>query len=164
MDSNNHGYNRRINGYRISRERLLTHEETAELVEMMKQGDKNARNKLITSNMGLIISAALKFEKNSGSLSVEDLIQEGVLIMEDLLKRYDPNKSRISTHIQLPLRSRLQRVINETSPIIRIPDKVRGRIKRFYKEKNKIYCQTGHMPLDEDILPKIREVKPDTIK
>ena len=72
------------------KEKLLTREEEIELTKRLKEGDVEARSKLIRSNLRFVITIAKQY-KNSGLL-LEDLISEGNMGLIIAADRFDPDK------------------------------------------------------------------------
>jgi RNA polymerase primary sigma factor len=71
----------------VSKKPLLNHAEYVELFKLYESGDSRAKNKLIESNLRLVISIA-KFYKNSG-LPFEDLVQEGNIGLIKSIDKFD---------------------------------------------------------------------------
>lgn len=62
-------------------------DHTKELLKMAKEGDKNARDKLVSENMGLVYSTARRF--SARGCEMEDLIQIGVIGLIKSIDRFD---------------------------------------------------------------------------
>jgi len=67
---------------------LLSAEQEIELAKKIETGDQDAKNKMICSNLRLVISIAKKYT-NTHSLSFLDLIQYGNLGLMKAVERYD---------------------------------------------------------------------------
>lgn len=74
----------------ISRYPLLTPEEEKDISIKAKAGDKDAQEKLVTSNLRLVISIARKYT-NMG-IPLLDLIQEGNMGLIRAVEKYEPEK------------------------------------------------------------------------
>src|SRR5690554_6468863 len=66
---------------------LLSHEETLELISMAQKGDKNAKEKLVKHNMGLVKSVLRGFS-NRG-YDMEDLFQIGSIGLLKAIDKFD---------------------------------------------------------------------------
>lgn len=100
---------------------LLTQMEEIELAKRIKAGDKNAKDKLICSNLRLVISIAKK-HLSTHSLSFLDLIQEGNLGLMKAVDRYDYEMGfRFSTYATWWIRQAISRGIADTDRTIRLP-------------------------------------------
>ena len=73
----------------ISKIPLLTQEQEQELGERSAQGDKEAREELIQSNLRLVVSIAKKYNGKSTRLSFLDLIQEGNIGLMRAVDKWD---------------------------------------------------------------------------
>ena len=100
---------------------LLTAEQEVKLAKRIEVGDQDARNKMICSNLRLVISIAKKY-MNTHSLSFLDLIQEGNLGLIKAVERYDYEMGfRFSTYATWWIRQSITRGIADTDRTIRIP-------------------------------------------
>ena len=154
-----------LEGYFLTKEKSLTHEERRELVKRVREGDEKARKKLITSNIRLVVSTALKFKKYRNSSPVQDLIQEGVIKLMEMIDTYDPDKGYLSSYTLPYLKGRSWRKVLEDLHLIRLNPNLRGDINRVTKTREEKYMQTGKWEdYDEAIKETIVNSKPETIK
>lgn len=108
--------------YEIGQFKLLTHEEEVELAKRVELGDKEAREKLINSNLRLVVSIARRYIGKSSNLKLLDLIQLGNLGLMKAVEKYDYTKGfRFSTHATWWIRQQITRGIAETGDLIRKP-------------------------------------------
>lgn len=99
---------------------LLTPQEEQNLVQKVRKGDKDAREKLINSNLRLVVSIARTY-RNCG-LSFLDLIQEGNIGLIKAVDSYDPNEgNRFSTFATYWIRQKIGRALSNDSRSIRLP-------------------------------------------
>lgn len=77
---------------------LLTEEEERDLCKRAREGDIDARNKLVSSNLRLVVMYAKKYLTYATGLTLEDLIQEGNLGVIRAVKTFDPDKGRFTTY------------------------------------------------------------------
>ncbi len=99
---------------------LLTPQEEQNLVQKVRKGDKDAREKLINSNLRLVISIARTY-RNCG-LPFLDLIQEGNIGLIKAVDSYDPNEgNRFSTFATYWIRQKIGRALSNDSRSIRLP-------------------------------------------
>ena len=75
----------------ISKVKLLTPQAEAALANRTKKGDKEAREKLIKANLGLVVEIAREHE--GLSLPLLDLVSEGNLGLVEAVERFDPAKA-----------------------------------------------------------------------
>ena len=99
---------------------LLSPLEEKRLLKDYKKGDINARDKLITSNIRLVISIAKKYE-NDG-LEFLDLVQEGIFGLYEALEKFDIYKDiKFSTYAYWWIKQSIGLAIANKSREIRIP-------------------------------------------
>ena len=110
---------------------LLTADEEIYLAERIKQGDISARNKLMNSNLRLVVSIAKKYNSN---LSFDDRIQEGNIGLEKACQKFDPKKGyKFSTYATWWIRQTIMRAVADKSRIIRLPVHYSELIKKYKK-------------------------------
>lgn len=101
---------------------LLSKEKEYCLAVRAKQGDITAQHELICSNLRLVISIAKKYAKNTKSLSLLDLIQEGNLGLIKAVDLYDPQMGfRFSTYATWWIRQGITRGMADKDRLIRLP-------------------------------------------
>ncbi|MGB4412129.1 MAG: sigma-70 family RNA polymerase sigma factor [Atribacterales bacterium] len=104
----------------IARIPLLEPDEEYELAKKAKEGDKEARKKLISSNLRLVVSIARRY--NVKGMSLMDLIQEGNIGLIKATERYDYTLGfRFSTYATWWIRQQINRAILNQSRMIRLP-------------------------------------------
>ncbi len=104
----------------ISRYPLLCFEEEMDLAERISKGDMIARQKLINSNLRLVVKLARAY-KVSG-VSLLDLVQEGNLGLIKAAERYDYNKKvRFCTYAVWWIKQAITRFLTDRSRSIRLP-------------------------------------------
>jgi len=104
----------------IGREALLTPDEERELAFRVRQGDFDARQKMIEHNLRLVVNIA-KHYINRG-LTLLDLIEEGNLGLMHALDKFEPERGfRFSTYATWWIRQNIERAIMNQSRTIRLP-------------------------------------------
>ena len=154
----------KLENARLSAERgidVITPEERRELEELVRKG-KEARERLIVSNLRLVVSIAKRY-MNRG-LAFLDLIQEGNMGLMRAVEKFDYKRGyKFSTYATWWIRQAITRAIADQSRTIRVPvhmiETVRelNRIKREYIQKH------GVAPTLED-LSEITGMSIDKIK
>src|SRR5258708_34989697 len=71
----------------VERHPLLTAREEVELAQRVERGDREARDRMVTANLRLVIAVARRYQ--GMGLSLLDLIQEGVLGLIRAVDKYD---------------------------------------------------------------------------
>lgn len=126
--------------------------------KIMKQGDSesirfaesvnrqaNAWNKMIVSNLRLVFSIAVKYQRFG--LPVEDLIQEGNLGLMKAAERFDWRRGfKFSTYATWWIRQSVSRAIADKGKTIRVPVHLYETMMRLTKLADAIEKQTGGYP------------------
>jgi RNA polymerase nonessential primary-like sigma factor len=104
----------------IGQNSLLTPEEELSLTRLVRQGDFEARQRMIECNLRLVVNIAKRYV-NRG-LDLLDLIEEGNLGLMHALEKYDPERGfRFSTYATWWIRQNIERAIMNQSRTIRLP-------------------------------------------
>ncbi|MCR4338168.1 MAG: sigma-70 family RNA polymerase sigma factor [Candidatus Omnitrophica bacterium] len=111
---------------------LLTAEEEIELSRKVRKGDKEARNRMIRSNLRLVISIAKRYTNLGVPLS--DLIEEGNIGLMKSVEKFDPNKGfRFSTYAAWWIKQGISRAIIDQGKMIRVPVYMNEEIMKYKK-------------------------------
>lgn len=131
--------------HEIGQINLLTAEEERTLSEKYKSGDIEAKNKLISCNLRLVVMCAKKYLSLANSFSLDDLIQEGNMGLIRAVETFDPDKGRFTTYAINWINQSISRAIYNKSHMIRIPvhsaEKGRKYAKASMELKNKYGCE-----------------------
>lgn len=101
---------------------LLTKEEEIELAYLIQEGSDEARQKMISSNLRLVINQAKKYVTYTQSLTLLDLIQEGNLGLIKAVEKYNPELGfRFSTYASWWIKQAITRAISVLDKAIRLP-------------------------------------------
>lgn len=144
--------------------KLLSHSEEIELAKKIQKGDKAARDKLIVSNLRLVVSVAKKYY-NCG-MSTLDLIQEGNIGLMKAVDKYDYTKGfKFSTYATWWIRQSISRSISDQSRTIRIPVHMSETINKLSRIRQKLSQTYNREPTDEELakemgitVTKLREI------
>jgi RNA polymerase primary sigma factor len=132
------------------RYRLLTPREEVELAQRIEKGDLAAKDRMINSNLRLVVSNARRYQGQG--LSLGDLIQEGMLGLIRAVEKFDWRKGfRFSTYATLWIRQAIQRGLENTSRTIRLPVHVAQRSRKVGRIERELTTKLGHEPSDEEI-------------
>ncbi|MFW0883799.1 RNA polymerase sigma factor RpoD/SigA [Candidatus Acidulodesulfobacterium sp. H_13] len=127
--------NNAISGYYlkyIKKYPLLTREQEYELALKIQEGDVDARDLMVKSNLGLVISVAKKFLGRG--LSFDDLIMEGNIGLMKAIDRFKPKKGfRFSTYAIWWIRQTIERGILNSGRLIRLPIHISENLFRYSK-------------------------------
>lgn len=134
----------------IGRIPLLTAEEESELAERIVNGDSEARDRLITANMRLVVSIAKHYVGRG--MPLLDLIQEGYSGLIKAVEKFDYTKGfKFSTYATWWIRQSITRAIADQARTIRIPVHMVETISRVKKAQNKLLHENGHEPTIDEV-------------
>jgi RNA polymerase primary sigma factor len=133
------------------RHKLLTPAEELELAKRIERGDLEAKERLTTSNLRLVVSIARKYQGLS-ELTLLDLIQEGMLGLIRAVEKFDWRKGfRFSTYATLWIRQAIQRGIADKGRTIRLPVHVAQRERKIATFERQLSTTLGREPTPEEI-------------
>ena len=110
----------------IGKHALLTAPEEVELAKRIERGDVAAKERMINSNLRLVVSIAKRYRGHG--VPFGDLIQEGVIGLNRAAEKFDWRKGfKFSTYATWWIRQACQRAISNQSRTIRVPAHVHER-------------------------------------
>ncbi len=134
----------------ISKIPLLSSSEEIRLAQLARQGDGEARRKLIVANLRLVVSIAKKYLYFG--LALQDLIEEGNLGLMKAVSRYDPDRGcKFSTYATWWIRQAITRALSNFGRTVRIPVYVTDNVAKYKKVAEEYYIKTGRRPDPEDM-------------
>jgi RNA polymerase primary sigma factor len=130
---------------------LLTPDEEIELAKRIERGDLAAKERMINSNLRLVVSQARRY-LGSG-LSMADLVQEGMFGLIRASEKFDWRKGyRFSTYAILWIRQSMQRGAGNTGRTVRLPVHVGQRVRKLRRAERELAASLGRDPTDEELI------------
>jgi RNA polymerase primary sigma factor len=129
---------------------LLTAAEEIELAKRIEKGDMAAKDRMINSNLRLVVSIAKKYQGQG--LTLGDLIQEGVIGLIRAAEKFDWRRGfKFSTYATLWIRQAIQRGLHNTSRTIRMPVHIAQRERKISRVERELNVKLGREPSVEEI-------------
>ena len=134
----------------VRRYPLLSKEEEVELAQRIERGDLKAKERLINSNLRLVVSNARRYMRQD--LNLLDLIQEGILGLIRATEKFDYRKGfKFSTYATFWIRQAIQRALENKERTIRVPNQVAQRERKVMRTERELATKLGRDPTVEEI-------------
>ena len=149
---------------------LLTPEEEIELAISVQKGDRSARDRMVRSNLRLVISIAKRYINLGVPLS--DLIEEGNIGLLRSVEKFDPTRGfRFSTYAAWWIKQGISRAIIDQGKMIRIPVYMNEEIFKYRKVVEELTHQYNRDPEIEEVakalgitIDKVRDLQQAVMK
>jgi len=133
-----------------SRHPLLTAAEEVELSKHIERGDMAAKDRMINSNLRLVVSQARRYQ--GLGLPLGDLVQEGTLGLIRAAEKFDWRKGfKFSTYATLWIRQSIQRGLANSARTIRLPVHIEQRERNLARVESALTLKHSHDPTDEEV-------------
>lgn len=136
--------------HEIGKTPLLTAKEEQELGEKIQQGDPVARQRMLLSNLRLVVNVAKQYVPGNEPELLMDLIQEGNIGLMRAVDRFKPEfKTRFSTYGVYWIRQAILRAL-KARRLVRLPENVFDRVLAMQRTKSRLSQLLGRTPTNQE--------------
>jgi len=148
MNETDTGLNRYLR--EIGRFPRLTPQQEIELAAKIKKGDAEARERMISSNLRLVVTIAHDYA-NLG-LPLLDLISEGNIGLTKAVERFEPGKgAKLSTYAMWWIKQSIKRALANQSKTIRLPVHLVDKVAKVRRVSLQMSDELGREPTDDEL-------------
>ena len=130
---------------------LLSAEEEQELGKRIKAGDRVAKEKLVESNLKLVVSVAKKYLSRT-KMSFLDLVQEGNVGLISAVDKWDYTLGyKFSTYAHWWIRQSISKAVAEQSRTIRVPMHIIDGLSKLNTASRVLFQQFNREPTAQEL-------------
>jgi RNA polymerase primary sigma factor len=134
---------------------LLTAAEEIELAKRIERGDMEAKDRMINSNLRLVVSIAKRYQGHG--LPLSDLIQEAMFGLIRAAEKFDWRRGyKFSTYAVLWIKQSIQRGLDNTGRPVRIPAHIAQRERTVNRIEAELRAGSDRDPTDEEVAKKAK--------
>ena len=137
---------------------LLTRQEEIELSQRIKAGDPSARERLILSNLRLVLKIALAYRR--ANVPLVDLLQEGIGGLMQAVEHFDEQRGfKFSTYAVHWIRQAISRYIDRTARTIRLPSYIIADLSQQNRAATELEQRLERSPSSDELASHLEKTK-----
>ncbi|MCI0455594.1 MAG: RNA polymerase sigma factor RpoD/SigA [Gemmataceae bacterium] len=134
----------------INETSLLNAEEERELARQIKDGNSEARDRMVRANLRLVVNIARGY--TGKGLGLQDLIEEGNLGLLRAVEGFNHEMgTRFSTYASYWIKQSIKRALVNTAKTIRIPAYMVELLAKWRRASAKLQDELGRPPTHEEV-------------
>ena len=143
----------------VSKIPLLTPEQEYEVALKAQEGDEEAVEQLVESNLRFVISVAKMYTREAATM--EDLIQVGNIGLVESARKFDPSKGfKFISYAVWHIRKEMIKYLGDNSRIVRFPQNKGQLVSKVREGYSDLYSQLGREPTPIEIIDWVKEKTP----
>ena len=144
-----------------SKLQVLTNKQNKELFEQMKKGDKDAREKIISGNLRLVLSVIQRF--GGRGENADDLFQIGCVGLIKAIDNFDTTLDiQLSTYAVPMIIGEVRRYLRDNN-MVRVSRSVRDLAYKVLQAKEKLTRENGKEPTIEELAKELKIEKEEIV-
>lgn len=150
-----------ICGVNTSKLKVLKEKEKIELLRRAREGDRDAREQLVSGNLRLVLSVVQKFTGRGENL--DDLFQVGCIGLIKAIDNFDPGQNvRFSTYGVPMIIGEIRRYLRDNNAI-RVSRSMRDTAYRAMQTRERLMGENSREPTVEEIAREMGLPKKDVV-
>ncbi|MGE0455187.1 MAG: RNA polymerase sigma factor RpoD/SigA [Vicinamibacteria bacterium] len=134
----------------IARFKPLSADEEKVLGRRIREGDREALNRMVESNLRFVVSYAKRYR--GMGMSFLDLVHEGNLGLIEAAKRFDPERNvKFISYAVWWIRQAIFHALSEHTRVFRLPQKLSGQVSRIGSIRSKLAAELERAPTTEEV-------------
>ncbi len=134
----------------ISKEEMITADEETHLAGRIREGDQEALDKMVKTNLRFVVSVAKQYQHQG--LPLVDLINEGNVGLIKAAKKFDETRGfKFISYAVWWIRQAIMEALSEKARVIRIPLNQVGVLSKINKTYSRLEQDLGRAPSNEEI-------------